>query len=67
MLSFDITPATIVIGLLFIMLAIFAIRRLVRRGTCDCRDHCGDASEGCPGCGSVDKMISDMERATKDA
>lgn len=63
MLPFELTPATVVLGLVIIALAVLAVRRLVQRGTCDCRDHCDGG--GCAGCGAVDKMVSDMEHAAK--
>lgn len=62
MLLFELTPATVVLGLVIVALAVLAVRRLVQRGTCDCRDHCDG---GCAGCGAVDKMVSDMEHAAK--
>lgn len=51
---------TLVILLVILALAVLAIRRMTRRGLCDCGDHCGDGKEGsgcghcqgCPSCGS---------------
>lgn len=63
MLEMQISPATIVIGLVIIGLAILAVRRLVKKGTCDCKECAG--GEACSGCNSVDKMIADMEKAAK--
>ncbi|RDB62003.1 hypothetical protein C1878_09300 [Gordonibacter sp. 28C] len=72
MLSLDMNPATVVIGMIVAALAVLAVRRLMRRGTCDCHDHCGDkpaggGCAGCSGCGAVDVMVADMERAAKQA
>ena len=42
---------TVVILLVILALAVLAIRRMTRRGLCDCGDHCGDgegASAGRP-------------------
>lgn len=60
----DLSPATVIVGLVIIALAVFAVRRMTKRGLCDCRD--GECSrEGCAGCGAVDKMVADMERAAE--
>ncbi|MEG0323861.1 MAG: hypothetical protein RR547_10315 [Raoultibacter sp.] len=61
---FEITPATIIIGLAVITLAVAAIRRMLQRGMCD--RHDGDCAEkGCAGCGAVEKMVADMEKAAQ--
>lgn len=67
MLAMEFTPATVVLSLVLIVLAALAVRRLLRRGMCDCNDHCdcSSGSAGCSGCGAVDKMVADMERAVK--
>lgn len=41
---------TVVILLVILTLAVLAIRRMTRRGLCDCGDHCGDGEGGCAGC-----------------
>lgn len=41
---------TVVILLVILALAVLAIRRMTRRGLCDCGDHCGDGEGGCIGC-----------------
>lgn len=67
MIPMEFTPATIALGLIMVVLIVMAVRRLLRRGTCDCHDHC-DASKGsvgCAGCGVADKLVADMERAAK--
>ena len=51
---------TVAIVLVIVTLAVLAIRRMVRRGLCDCGDHCGEGEgrsgcghcQGCPSCGS---------------
>ena len=60
----EITPATVILVLIIIALAVLAIRRMTRRGLCDCHD---DKCEGGCACGSVDKMVANMERAMQDA
>lgn len=64
MAELEITPATIAIALVIIALVAFAIHRLRSKGLCDCKE-CNHESGGCPGCNSVEKMIADMEKATK--
>jgi len=61
MLSLDITPATVIIGVVIIALVVFALRRLRKRGMCDCKD-CNEKGS-CSRCDAVDKMIADMEDA----
>lgn len=41
---------TIVILVVIAALAVLSIRRMTRRGLCDCGDHCGDGEGGCAGC-----------------
>ncbi len=41
-----ITPSTIIIVALILVGAVFAVRRIVLRGLCDCGDGC----DGCKGC-----------------
>lgn len=66
------TPSTIALLLLIGLLAALAIWRLVRRGMCDCGDHCDsgacqhcaqarqcDPAKGCPAAAdAVSKMHS---------
>ena len=58
---------TVVILLVILALAVLAIRRMTRRGLCDCGDHCGDAGcSGCHGgcsCSAADKMVADLDAA----
>lgn len=74
MLPLEISPATVIIGLVIVVLAVLAVRRLVRRGTCDCHDHGGGPAKGgcaaggcagCTGCGVADALVADIERAAK--
>lgn len=66
MLSLDMNPATIVIGLLLVAGMVLAVRRLMKRGTCDCRGQSDATAKrsgcaGCAGCGAVDSMVANME------
>ena len=49
---------TVVILAVIAALAVLAVRRMTRRGLCDCGDHCGDgrgaaARSGCAGCSAA--------------
>ena len=64
------TPATIVIALLVIAWAVWAVRRLTKRGMCDCGDKCDGCSKrgaknhaksACKGCSAADDMVARME------
>lgn len=57
MVPLEITPATVVLGLVIVALAVLAVRRLFKKGLCDChgdKDHeggcSGSCSGGCSGC-----------------
>lgn len=43
MQELTITPSTVILLLVILALAALAVRRLFKRGMCDCGDHC----EGC--------------------
>lgn len=65
-----ITPSTVVLLAIILVGVVFAVRRLVRRGPCDCGDHCGEG--GCHGgakrsscCAAADKMVEDMNARLK--
>lgn len=68
MLALDLTPATVIVGLLVAALALLALRRLKRNGTCDCHKDdarggaCGGGCAGCAGCAAADRMVADLER-----
>lgn len=56
-------PTVILLGII-IVLAVLAVRRMRRRGLCDCGDHCGDEScEGCAGCTAAKTMVKSMDEA----
>ncbi len=73
-----ITPGTVVVLLIIAAWAVWALRRMFKRGLCDCGDHCGeDGSSGCAHCGGscagggcascelADKMTADAERSLR--
>ncbi|HIT50816.1 MAG TPA: FeoB-associated Cys-rich membrane protein [Candidatus Aveggerthella excrementigallinarum] len=59
----EVTPSTVVVGLLIVAAMAWAVRRITHRGLCDCKDHCG--SKTCSHCSAVDRMVEDMEKAAK--
>lgn len=74
MLALDITPATVVVGLVVIALAFLAARRLRRNGTCDCHKGsspngesagcaCGGGCAGCSGCAAADHMVAILPKS----
>ncbi|MEY8561859.1 hypothetical protein AALA21_02195 [Eggerthellaceae bacterium 3-80] len=50
MMPLEITPATVVLGLIIVVLALLAVKRLVKKGLCDCHAD-KDTSGGLSGCG----------------
>lgn len=68
MLEMQISPATIIIAAVILALVVLAVRRLFRKGTCDCKEcsH-SESTGGCQGCSAVDKMLADMDRAAKNS
>lgn len=55
----EITPATIVVGLLVVAAIVWAVRRIVGRGLCDSEKHCGSS---CGHCSAVNRMVENMEK-----
>lgn len=66
MVDLAINVPTAIILLVVAAFVFLAIRRLVKRGMCDCKEGCGD-SGGCAHCGAVDKMLADMEQSAKQS
>lgn len=66
-LEMQITPATVVLGLLLVALVVLAIRRLRNKGLCDHKDSCEFSSKkgGCSGCSSASKMLEKIEEDMK--
>lgn len=61
----ELTPSTVVVLLLIVVAMVWAVRRITRRGLCDCKDHCG--SKACSKCGAADRMVKEMEEAAKSS
>lgn len=65
------TPATVVIVLAVLAWAAWAVRRLFRRGMCDCGDKCdgcsskGTGSSACSHCGAAEDMVARMESSLR--
>ena len=69
--DFSITPATVAVIVVIAALAFLAIRRLVRRGMCDCGDHCDGCSKkkgsaACISCSAADEMVARMEKEARN-
>lgn len=56
---------TIVILVVIAALVVLSIRRMTRRGLCDCGDHCDGACHGCAGCAAAESMNAAMEEAVR--
>ena len=73
MLALDMTPATVVVGLVVVALAFLAARRLRRNGTCDCHKGapsgesagctCGGACASCSGCAATDHLVATLPKS----
>ena len=53
-----ITPATIILLAIIAVCAFLAIRRLVRRGMCDCHESKKGSSAGCAGCSHCSMAVN---------
>lgn len=66
MIELQLTPATVAILLAVAALAVLAVRRLVRKGLCDCHADKGcSGCAGCPkagGCAAADAMVERMKQ-----
>ena len=63
MAPLEMNLATVVVVLLVLLGVVLAIRRMMRRGLCDCKG----CSEGCSckgkrACSAAERMVADMER-----
>lgn len=56
--------ATWIILILIVLASLWAIRRLVKRGMCDCKDGVC-SSGGCKGCSVVRNMEKSLENLTR--
>ena len=67
-LGMEFNLSTVIVLLLIVAWAAWAIRRLWRNGMCDChsddpRGGCAGGCAGCSGCGAAANMIADMNKA----
>ena len=65
--EFAFTPATLIAVLVIVALSFLAIRRLLKRGMCDCGDHCDGCSKkkggnACKMCSAANDMVARMEK-----
>ena len=52
--ALDLTPSTIILLAIICGCVVLAVRRLMKRGMCDCGDHCEEGGcRGCSGCASA--------------
>ncbi len=56
---------TIVILIAIAALAALSVRRMTRRGLCDCGDRCEGGCHGCSGCAAAESMTAAMEEAAR--
>ena len=58
------TPSTIILLVIILACVGLAIRRLARRGMCDCGDHCEEGGchgcHDCKGCEAAEEMVRKM-------
>lgn len=58
--------STVILLIIILALAVLAIRRMTRRGLCDCGGDCdGGSCHGCSSCSAVDDMVKSMDEAAK--
>lgn len=68
MAPLEMTPATVVVLLLVLLGMVLAIRRMAKRGLCDCKG-CGDecSRKGSCSCAAADRMVADMKKRAEEA
>lgn len=64
MQDLGLTPSTIILIALILAWTIWAVRRLYKKGMCDCSDHCDGcgSKKGCSGCKAANDMAKRLER-----
>lgn len=64
MQDLQLTPATIILLVIIAACVVWAVRRLIKKGMCDCSDHCdGCGSEkGCSSCKAAEDMAKKLEQ-----
>lgn len=56
---------TIVILIAIAALAVLSVRRMARRGLCDCGDRCEGSCHGCDGCAAAESMAAAIGEAVR--
>lgn len=51
------TASTLILLVAILGCAGLAVRRLARRGMCDCGSHCERGCHGCKGCEATEEMV----------
>lgn len=61
MAPLEMTPATVIVVLLIVLGMVLAIRRMAKRGLCDCKG-CGDDCSCKGSCSAAEKMVAEMKK-----
>lgn len=69
MQDLGISPATIIVAFVLCVLMVFVVRRMLRRGSCDCGGRCAKSSKhsgcSCADCEPAQTMVKDIDKAMK--
>lgn len=66
MAPLEMTPATVVVVLVIVLGVVLAIRRMAKRGLCDCKG-CGDECSCKGSCSAADRMVAEMKKMADKA
>lgn len=70
-----ITPSTIVLIVAIFACVVWAVRRMLKKGLCDCHDGCEGCSSKkkfrskgpCSRCNAADSMVANIEKALESS